>query len=378
MQSDRHHLRTGFSTGACVSAVILAALRSYTTPQFHEELTQTLLFPDGQQRLLTLLEVHPGFASIIKDGGDDPDCTHGAEIYARLRPAQIDELGEHDYLVSNQHSCHVILRAVEGIGLCTRLGLDCERNHWAINIGPRQMLQANLPQVPGCFLAEIGVKQGEELAHKTLNPRLGIQGGISILGTTGLVRPFSNEAYIATIRICLRSINLSGGTQAVLCTGGRTQKTAQSILQHLPETAFICIGDFIQDSIQAAQQQHINHIILSCMPGKLCKYAAGFQNTHAHKVDQAMHLFSEVYHSLLDHTRSAQPEISSHSSIRQALEYVEPQLIIPLYRAFCKLAYEHFSTWAPSITVRFLICDFDGTLLLDIIHSSDPHQPCHP
>ena len=130
--------------------------------------------------------------------------------------------------------------ALAGVGLCTRPGLDCEQGKWAINTGPRRMIAENLHHAgldAGCWLLEIGVENGEELAKHTLNPLLGVVGGISILGTTGLVRPYSHEAYIETVRICVKSHHIPHGTTMVFCTGGRTKSGAERRLPSLPETA---------------------------------------------------------------------------------------------------------------------------------------------
>ena len=368
-------LKQGYSTGACVTACIAAAWDSLKSPN-NKEKNRSLLFPDGKERILPLKERSEGFASIIKDGGDDPDCTHGAEIYARIRPAQAEEANPEDYLLCIGQA-KLILRAVEGIGLCTRPGLDCEQGRWAVNIAPRRMMSENLHREgleSGCFLAEIGVKNGEKLAKKTLNAQLGILGGISILGTTGIVRPFSHDAYIETIRICIRSTRLMGFDEVVLCTGGRTQSSARTHLPHIPEVSFVCMGDFVGDSLRTAKAQNMKRVSIACMPGKLCKYAAGFENTHAHKVDQDMLLFLrtlEKFHTSEDSDRDA---ILSCASVRQALEYVPEHLRITLYGDLCRQAFAQFALKAPGLEFRLLVYNFDGILLLESQSTTTP--PC--
>lgn len=333
-----------------------------------------ILFPDGKRRMLSLKERSAGFASIIKDGGDDPDCTHGAEIYARIRHAQPHEAAEQDYLLEAGNAL-ILLRAVEGIGLCTRPGLDCDKGRWAINAGPRRMMVDNfmaLGLASGCFLAEIGVKNGELLAQKTLNARLGVLGGISILGTTGIVRPFSHEAYLETIRICMRSTRLLGFDDIVLCTGGRTESTARKQLPGIPETSFVCMGDFIGESLRSALEQNMKRVTIACMPGKLCKYAAGFDNTHAHKVDQDMNLFLKTLETIHMPDQTTRQTISRCTSVRQALEQITADCRLPLLAALCRQAFAQFSLKAPGIAFRLLVCDFDGSLLLDISSNSSP------
>lgn len=390
--TNTQKLRQGFSTGACVTAVITAAWAALREQEkrvvFAETKQWEVLFPDGKRREIKLAHTTPGFCSLIKDGGDDPDCTHGAEVHARLRRAEKNEATDRDYLLPIGDGW-LILRAVEGIGLCTRPGLDCEQGHWAINPGPRRMISENLLSLgfgKNCFLAEIGIKNGEQLAKKTLNAQLGVLGGLSILGTSGLVRPFSHEAYIQTIRICLRALKLEGEKEVVFCTGGRTQSTARKHLTTLPETAFVCMGDFLGDSLRAARDLSFERVTIACMPGKLCKYAAGFDNTHAHKVDQDIPLFLRVWEELSPVTKAEKDAISACASVRQALEHVSPDLHIPLFRALSERAFaqfrqkttvseEHSALPASPLFFRLLVCHFDGTLLLDI-NSDAPPQTC--
>ncbi len=360
-------LRWGYSTGACAAAVAVAAWQRLT----HGETPACvrLRFLDNKDRILPLLEPGAGrMAAIRKDGGDDPDNTHGAIIYANIRPCAPDEAGNEDYTLVIGDAT-VILRGVEGVGLCTRIGLDCEQGRWAINTGPRHMIAVNfcLARItPGCWLLEIGVENGRELARRTLNPRLGVQGGISILGTTGLVRPYSHEAYIDTVRICVKSHYLSGGSTMVFCTGGRTKSGAAAHLSELPETAFVCIGDFIAESLAVACRYDMREIVVACMPGKLCKYAAGFENTHAHKVDQDMNLLCAEVRSALP-AESALHDALEHSvSVREALlslpEAARPELLQRLAR----IALEQFArrcTGGPAL--RLLVFDFEGHFLFE-------------
>lgn len=383
--ASKKTLRKGYSTGACVTTVITAAWVSLQSSGPNAErrtgdnMVWDVLFPDGEKRALPLKQISPGFAALIKDGGDDPDCTHGAEIYARVRPARSEEAGPEDYVICAGGGM-MILRAVEGIGLCTRPGLDCERGHWAINIGPRRMIADNLTWRgldSGCFLAETGVINGEKLAQKTLNAQLGVLGGISILGTTGIVRPFSHEAYIETIRICMRSTRLMGFEEVVLCTGGRTQSAARRHLPDIPEVSFVCMGDFIADSLRAARDQEMKRVTIACMPGKLCKYASGFENTHAHKVDQDLPLFLKTLEKFHTPTEEERTDIASCASVRQALEHVPAEYHLPLFADLCRQAFVQFARRAPQIHFRLLIYYFDGSLLLDE-HSTPSPPPCLP
>ena len=263
----------------------------------------------------------------------------------------------------------VILRGAAGVGLCTRPGLDCEQGKWAINTGPRRMIAENLHHAgldAGCWLLEIGVENGEELAKHTLNPLLGVVGGISILGTTGLVRPYSHEAYIETVRICVKSHHIAHGTTMVFCTGGRTKSGAERRLPSLPETAFTCIGDFIAESLAAACEYGMREIVVACMAGKLCKYAAGFENTHAHKVSQDMDLLRAEVRKHLPGEEALHDALAHSVSVREALLSI-PEADRPgILRRLARTALGQFARrCGENIALRLLVFDFEGQFLFE-------------
>ena len=253
---EHSSLRWGYSTGACAAALALALwlARQQGGLPAHVD----VLFLDGKVRRLALapLPEQPQTAAIYKDGGDDPDCTHGALLYATLQPCAPHEAQAQDYCLPVGNAL-LIVRAGEGIGLCTRQGLDCDCGKWAITTGPRQMIAANLARAgmqAGCWLLVLHIRHGAELAKKTLNAQLGIVGGLSVLGSTGQERPFSHAAYTKTIWLCTRSHALTGGKHMVFCTGGCTLRGAKKQLEHLPASAFVCIADFIGHSLRAAER----------------------------------------------------------------------------------------------------------------------------
>ena len=307
-------------------------------------------------------------AAIRKNGGDDPDCTHGATLYADIRACLSGEIRAEDYVLQIGNGT-LILRGAEGIGLCNRRGLDCELGRWAINTSPRNMISENLRRAgfsSGCWLLEIGVENGEELAKHTLNSHLGIMGGISLLGTTGLVRPYSHEAYIHTVRICVKSHFLSGGSTMVFCTGGRTKSGAEIHLPQLPATAFVSIGDFIAESLAAACRYGMREIAVACMPGKLCKYAAGFENTHAHKVSQDMDLLRAEVRRTLPAETGLHGALKYSASVREALLSIPPDARDGLLRRLARTALRQFSrrcTGNPAL--RLLVFDFEGGFLFE-------------
>ena len=365
-------LRWGYSTGACAAALARAA---WLHLQGREAARVVVRFLDGVERILPLLATDDHAVAIRKDGGDDPDCTHGAVLFGRLTRTTEPARPE-DYTLAVGGGT-VILRASSGVGLCTRPGLDCERGKWAINLGPRRMIAENLAEAgldAGSWLFELGVENGEELAQHTLNPHLGVVGGLSILGTTGLVRPFSHEAYIETVRLCVRSHHRSGGTRMVFCTGGRTRSGAARRFPELPATAFACIGDFIAESLAVACAYGMREIVVACMAGKLCKYAAGFANTHAHKVSQDMDLLrAELRRCLpgsgaLEASGESSGEIFAavaHSvSVREALLAIPEALRPELLRHLARTALERFAERC-DVALRLVVFDFEGHFLFE-------------
>lgn len=351
---DAPYLRWGYSTGACVTALVNAAWLARQGKRATG--FAPVLFGDGEERLLPLLPPEagrPGFLCIRKNGGDDPDSTHGAVLYGRLVPSG-DRPDPRGYAIDVGHS-ELFLESLGGIGLCTRRGLDCDPGHWAVNISVRRMLARNLERLgfgekAERLTAQIGVENGVALAKTTLNPSLGIEGGISILGTTGLVRPFSHDAYIASIRLCVRSRALSGGDVMFFCTGGRSERAARlwtregegrNVFGPQPDEAFTSIADFIGESVRAAEEYGMRRAVVCCMPGKLLKYACGLFNTHAHRTAQDMPRLGGRL-ALLGADQDLVEKASSCATVREALGLVPESLKARLLADLASLALAAF------------------------------------
>jgi len=269
-------LRNGFTTGSAACAAAMAAFRQSPDPV-------ELFLPGGGRLTVPIHRIWPTGASVIKDGGDDPDVTTGSEIRVELAPFE-GEPDPADYLEKSD-GLELVIRGGSGVGIATRPGLAVPVGKSAINPTPRRMLMENLVKA-GCrgrFLIAVSVPGGGETARKTLNPTLGIEGGISILGNTGIVRPYSNAAYAATLVLQIGSVAASGGNTVALVTGSRSAEAVARDYPELSPEAVIRIGDFIHVSVTAARKKKIGKVIVGCMPGKLFKYACGERNTHAHK-----------------------------------------------------------------------------------------------
>lgn len=365
-------LRWGFSTGACVTALACGLWRYQQENSVQKEIS--VQFLDGVQKNLPLItdKLKQGILQIQKDGGDDPDCTHNAILSASLCLSDISKAQKEDYVLEIGKA-KLILHAEHGIGLCTRKGLDCEEGKWAVNIGPRTMLVRNLQRCGmgeknEVWLLAVSVENGEELAKKTLNKKLGIVGGISILGTTGHVKPFSHDAYIHTIKICTDTVMLEKGTHVVYGTGARSLKQAKAYYPDLPENAFIPIADFIGKSLEIAKAAKVPEITVSCMAGKLCKYAGRQFYTHAHKEEQDLTLLYEIISNLalpennLEHMKDT--DWKHAPSVREVLCSFSEQAQLQILAELAQKAMEFFRSVYKEAVFHILVCDFDGSLIL--------------
>ncbi len=321
-EKNKDQLREGFSTGACVAACAKAAylkLEEVIAKSIHfsklqvkfqgqnlhlkahnknrlaydQSLNINVLFPDKVIRTLKLHNVYSkknsSHAQIIKDAGSDPDITNGMLIDCSIEYFLTDcKVDPRDYsLIINDST--LIVRGEEGVGTVTRNGVAPQKGKWAINQTPIKMIADNLSEAGfgkreystgKTFILKIRLINGEKLADKTLNPLLGIKGGLSVLGTTGIVVPYSHAAYIETIRILINSLERDNYKHIVFTTGAQTTNAARKIYPNLPEEAFIRIGDFIADSLRFIQEKSIDRVTVACMPGKLFKYACFFDNTN--------------------------------------------------------------------------------------------------
>jgi len=266
-------LRTGYTTGACAAAAARAATLALLTEQ-HATKT-TIHLPDGTPTTFTLHRCDVAITgkarcSVIKDAGDDPDVTHGAEIVATVWWTA--EPG-------------ISLRGGPGVGTVTLPGLGLAVGGPAINPVPRRMITAEVREAAGVLpdqrglVVEISVPGGEDLAKRTLNARLGILGGISILGTTGIVKPYSTAAYRASVEQGIDVTAANGQQRVVLSTGGRSERFAQQLLD-LPEICFVEMGEFTGHALKRALRQGMEGVHLAGMIGKFSKLARGHFMTH--------------------------------------------------------------------------------------------------
>ena len=353
--NKRRGLRSGFTTGACATAAAVAAarwlLRGETPPRV------TVHLPAGRDAEFAIAtRAREGtwvLCSVVKDGGDDPDVTHGAEIRARLwRPR---EPGLH-------------LTAGIGVGTVTRPGLGLDVGGPAINPVPRKMLAEHLEAVAGDQIrsgglaVEISVPNGEALARKTLNGRLGIVGGISILGTTGIVVPYSTAAWRASVGQAIDVAAANGQGHVVISTGGRSEQFAQRLLD-LPEVAFVEMGEFTGYALKRCVERGIRAATLAGMIGKLSKIAVGHFMTHV-AGNQVDLLFLADLARECGATSEVQQEIRGANSARHFQEIALREGLRGAFRRVCEMVCERSDALVGSkLAVECILFDFDGTVL---------------
>ncbi len=279
-------LRTGWTTGTCAAAAAKAASTALITGESQD--TVEIGLPSGRRVRFpvaecTLTAREQAQAVVVKDAGDDPDVTHGARLTATVRWR--DQPG-------------IELDGGVGVGVVTKPGLGLEVGAPAINPVPHAMITQSVGEA--IDLAQRGIKvvisvpDGEKMARKTTNARLGIIGGISILGTTGIVRPFSTASWRASVEQAISVLAAQGEDTVVLCTGGRTEKGAMRLLPDLPEVCFVEVGDFTGAALRRAVEHGLARVVFAGMAGKLTKLAAGVLMTHYTRSKVSLDLLRDI------------------------------------------------------------------------------------
>ena len=276
-------LRSGFTTGTCATAAAKAALLALTEECFEEKTEVTL--PDGERVVLPIYKVektdeNTATASVIKDAGDDPDVTHGHQIVAT---------------VSFSDSPGIHFLQGKGVGKVTLPGLGLAVGEPAINSTPRKMIVNELSLLYGGGLdVTISVPEGEALALKTFNPKLGIIGGISIIGTSGIVKPFSSEAFVDAIRKEVEVAYAVNTERLVINSGAKSEKYVRSLYPNLPPQAFVHYGNFIGETLKIAAETGFQKVSMGIMIGKAVKLAEGHLDTHSKKVVMNKDFLKEI------------------------------------------------------------------------------------
>ena len=356
MSDSKNNLKTGYTTGSSATAAAKAGLFSIINQQKIEKID--ILLPKGNSIQIPVFscefESDKAKCSVIKNGGDDPDVTHGAEIVVEISfTEKIDEIE---------------IDGGEGVGIVTKPGLGLEINKAAINPVPKKMIIENLRKIGGEILQKKGIKvlisvpKGKELGTKTDNPRLGIKGGISILGTSGIVIPFSTAAFAASIRQSLDVTIAMGGDTVVLTTGGRSEDFSKQIID-LPDHCFVQMGDFSGYAIQQCSKKNIKKAYVVGFIGKLAKMAAGVKQTHVKgsKVDM---VFLAELAKKVNADENVIEKIKKANTARHVSEIIQENNIKGFFELICNQVYEHMKKHSENkIPIEVILFDFNGKIM---------------
>jgi cobalt-precorrin-5B (C1)-methyltransferase len=344
-------LRTGWTTGTCAAAAAKAAAVWLVEGSPPEEVDVAL--PSGRRVSFAVADVdpaYPGRCAIVKDAGDDPDVTHGAHITAQV--TRRDEPG-------------IELQAGDGVGTVTLPGLGLAVGDPAINPVPRRMIGQAVSEVTDLSVTvTISVPDGERMAAKTSNDRLGIVGGISILGTTGIVKPFSTASYRASVVQQIDVAAAQGEPRVVLATGSRSDQAAQRLLADLPPVAFIEVGDFTGIALRRAAGAGIARVTWVGMAGKIAKLAAGVLMTHYRRSKVDGQLLADIARAC-----DAPPAlVTAATETATARHFAETCLALdvraPLAELCRRAARACEAHVEGSLAVEVIMVDFDGDEVL--------------
>lgn len=355
-------LRTGYTTGTAATAATKAALTALLTNEEQHEVK--IMLPNGEYITIpiysTTFNKNEATSSVLKDAGDDPDVTNGQEIVSRVK-------------LNSEHKGIRFLQG-EGVGIVTLPGLGLEIGGPAINKTPRMMMKREIFKVmrhyqdklPSQSLKTgidvvISVPNGEEIAKRTFNPKLGIVGGISIIGTSGIVKPFSSDAFIASIRREMQVAKALGCKHVVVNSGAKSERFVKQKYPELLPQAFIHYGNFIGETIKIASELGFEKITLGIMIGKAVKLAEGSLDTHSKKgvmnKDFLIGIAKDV--SCSDETINA----IQHITMARQLWDIIPQTEYPFFYSILNLCYNVCEPLFASGNIEIFLIDEEGFLL---------------
>jgi cobalt-precorrin-5B (C1)-methyltransferase len=365
-------LRPGWTTGSCASAAAKAAALALATGDPQPDVEIALPGKDGAwgQRVrfaVERCEISPARAEAVvaKDAGDDPDVTDGAHLTAT---------------VSWRNAPGIELDGGVGVGVVTKPGLGLEVGGPAINPVPRAMITRAVGEAVDLeargVRVVISVPEGEVMARKTTNRRLGIIGGISILGTTGIVRPFSTAAWRASVEQAVSVLAAqaaedgSDDATLVLCTGGRTEKGAMALLPHLPEVSFVEVGDFTGAALRRCVEHGVRRVVFVGMIGKLTKLAAGILMTHYTRSAVDPEVLADITTRVFPENPALAARVREANTARHVYELWDGSDVLPACAdALCEQVARVLERFAQvecggSLRARVALVDFTGTVMV--------------
>ena len=343
-------LHSGLTTGTCATAAAVAATIRLTKGETPEEVP--VILPNGET-IQVPVTYGDDYASCFKEAGDDPDITNGIEVRAKViasdnRGQTRTHLSCEEKEVRNSPSLSVAIYGGEGVGTITLPGFDYPPGSPAINKAPREMIKRNLETILSPLTSHlsplritISVPNGAEIAKRTFNPRLGIEGGISIIGVSGIVKPFSEEAFIDSIRKCMTIAQASGTDRVVINSGGKSERFVKALYPDLPRQAFVEYGNYIGETLKMAHELRFRNVTLGVMLGKAVKLAAGHLDTHSRKTTMDLDFIQQMLQEsgitidisgitlareLWERIPPTQLEAFAHTVIRHCADYCSPLL----------------------------------------------------
>ena len=327
-------LKSGLTTGTCATAAAVAA----TLRLLHNETPSEvpIRLPDGET-IHVSVGYADGYAYCIKEAGDDPDVTDGIEVRAMVEPADSFEI-----------------KGGEGIGRFTLPGFDYPPGEPAINKGPRQMIRDNIKEH---VRVTISVPHGAEIAHRTFNPRLGIEGGISIIGVSGIVKPFSEDAFIESIRKCMEVAQASGTERVVINSGAKSERFIKAKYPDLPAQAFVQYGNYIGETLKIANELNIPKVTLGVMMGKAVKLAAGQLDTHSKKTTMDLSFIQQMLQE-----SGIQMDISDMTLARELWERIPAHQLNGFASTVIMHCMEHCQPLLPQGELTILLIDENGKI----------------
>ena len=327
-------LHSGLTTGTCATAAAVAATIRLMKGEMPEEVA--VLLPDGET-IMVAVGYGEDYAYCIKEAGDDPDVTNGIEVRASVEPSdQFEIIGG------------------EGVGRFTLPGFDFPPGEAAINKAPREMMRQNIQED---VRITISVPEGEEIAKRTFNPRLGIEGGISIIGVSGIVKPFSEEAFIDSIRKCMEVAKASGSDRVVINSGGKSERFVKTLYPKLPKQAFVEYGNYIGETLKIAHELNIPKVTLGVMLGKAVKLAAGHLDTHSRKTTMDLGFIQQMLQE-----SGITIDISDITLARELWERTPSEQLQDFAQTVIRHCTEHCLPLLPNGELTILLIDDNGNI----------------
>ena len=341
-------LHSGLTTGTCATAAAVAATLRLTTGEMPAEVPVVL--PNGET-IMVAVGYGDEYAYCIKEAGDDPDVTDGLMIGAIV---------EHTLKLGKRGM--ITIEGGEGVGTFTLPGFDYPPGEAAINKAPREMIINNIQPIINDRPLEplaitIFVPHGAEIARRTFNPRLGIEGGISIIGVSGIVKPFSEEAFIDSIRKCMTVAKASGSERVVINSGGKSERFVKALFPTLPQQAFVEYGNYIGETLKMAAELGFRYVTLGVMLGKAVKLAAGHLDTHSRKTTMDKAFIQQM----LEESGCA-IDISNITLARELWAMVPSDKVNTFASTIIRHCAEHCNPFLPNGSLTILLIDDEGNI----------------